>query len=298
MLAVLAAIGLLLATTAAPASAFFTPESGGSPNANAIDSLYKLILVVAIVVFLGVEGALFYSLFKFRARKGAVAAQIRGNTRLEIGWTVGAAVVLVVLAVITFVKLDSIRNPPNSGPGGIQLANGVLTASASKTLPPNGKSLNICVNGQQYIWRYTYPSNGTRDCSSAPLNSVFSYFRMFVPTDTTVTLDIRAQDVAHSWWIPKLGGKFDAVPGYTNHTWFKIHNPGIYKGQCAELCGRNHANMIAQVVALPPAQWEAWMARQRNYIKQADTLAAAQRTALQSAQSQQAAASKGSPTSP
>jgi cytochrome c oxidase subunit II len=295
MLAVLVAIGLLLAA-AAPAFAFFTPESGGSPNANAIDSLYKLILVVAIVVFLGVEGALFYSLFKFRARKGAVAAQIRGNTRLEIGWTVGAAVILVVLAVITFVKLDAIRNPPNSGPGGIKLANGVLTASASKTLPPNGKSLNICVNGQQYIWRYTYPANGTRDCSSAPLNSVFSYFQMFVPTDTTVTLDIRAQDVAHSWWIPKLGGKFDAVPGYTNHTWFKIHKPGVYKGQCAELCGRNHANMIAQVVALPPAQWEAWMTRQRNNIKQADSLAAAQRVALQSATALQASESKGSPT--
>ena len=79
-------------------------------------------MVVAIIVFLGVEGALFYSLFKFRARKGAVAAQIRGNTRLEIGWTVGAAVILVVLAVVTFIELPGIRNPPNSGPNGLQLA--------------------------------------------------------------------------------------------------------------------------------------------------------------------------------
>jgi heme/copper-type cytochrome/quinol oxidase subunit 2 len=93
-----------------------TPESGGSPNADEIDSLYKLILAVAVIIFLGVEGALFYSLFKFRARKGLVAAQIRGNTRLEVGWTVGAALVLVVLAAFTFFKLDDIRNPPNSGP--------------------------------------------------------------------------------------------------------------------------------------------------------------------------------------
>src|SRR5205085_6713583 len=140
MLAVLAAIGLLLATAAAPASAFFTPESGGSPNANAIDSLYKLILVVAIVVFLGVEGALFYSLFKFRARKGAVAAQIRGNTRLEIGWTVGAAVILVVLASVTFAMLPGIRDPQNSDASGFRAAvggtGGILYASGpSQKLP-------------------------------------------------------------------------------------------------------------------------------------------------------------------
>ena len=78
---------------------------------------------------------------------------------------------------------------------------------------------------------------------------MFSYQEMVVPVDTTVTLDINAQDVAHSWWIPKLGGKFDAIPGYTNHTWFKI--PGklagqVFTGQCAELCGRNHANMTAR----------------------------------------------------
>jgi cytochrome c oxidase subunit 2 len=270
----------LLTPLAFAATAFgdaLSPESGGSPQADSIDTLYWLVMVVAIIVFLGVEGALFYSLFKFRARRGAVAAQIRGNTRLEIGWTVGAAVILVVLAVETFIQLPGIRRPPNSGPDGLQLADRVLVAAGpTKELPPNGKSLNICVNGQQYIWRYTYAQN----CKNAPLNSVFSYEQMYVPTDTTVTLDIDAQDVAHSWWIPKLGGKFDAVPGYTNNTWFKI--PGKYagttfRGQCAELCGRNHANMVAQVTALKPDAFEAWLARQRNAIKQADTAAQRQR---------------------
>jgi cytochrome c oxidase subunit 2 len=270
----------LLVPLAFAATAFgdaFSPESGGSPQADKIDTLYWLVMVVAIIVFLGVEGALFYSLFKFRARRGAVAAQIRGNTRLEIGWTIGAAVILVVLAVETFIQLPGIRNPPNSGPNGLQLADRVLVAAGpTKDLPPNGKSLNICVNGQQYVWRYTYAQN----CNNAPLNSVFSYEEMVVPTDTTVTLDIDAQDVAHSWWIPKLGGKFDAVPGYTNHTWFKI--PGRYagttfRGQCAELCGRNHANMIAMVRAVTPDQYQAWLQRQRNAIKQADSAAARQR---------------------
>ncbi len=271
------ALVVLLAFAGAAFGDAFSPESGGSPNADKIDTLYWLVMVVAIIVFLGVEGALFYSLFKFRARKGAVAAQIRGNTRLEIGWTVGAAVILVVLAVVTFIQLPGIRNPPNSGPNGLQLADRVLVAAGpGKQLPPNGKSLNICVNGQQYLWRYTYASN----CNNAPLGSVFSYETMVVPTDTTVTLDINAQDVVHSWWIPKLGGKFDAVPGYTNHTWFKI--PGklagtTFTGQCAELCGRNHANMVAQVRAMTPQNYEAWQDHQRAAIRRADQAAARQR---------------------
>jgi cytochrome c oxidase subunit II len=272
----LALVALLVVAGTAFASAI-VPESGGSPNADDIATLYKLILAVAVVIFIGVEGALFYSLFKFRARKGAVPAQIRGNTRLEVGWTVGAALILVVLAVFTFAKLGAIRNPPNSGPAGLQLADGVLVAEGpAKRLPPNGKSLNICVNGQQYIWRYTYAN----DCANAPLNSPFSYQQMVVPVDTTVTLDINAQDVAHSWWIPKLGGKFDAIPGYTNHTWFKI--PGklvgrLFTGQCAELCGRNHANMTAQVRAVTPAEYERWLAQRKVEVKAADDAAAQER---------------------
>jgi len=273
---------LLLGVFAAGAFAdAITPESGGSPNADQIDTLYKFVLAIAVVIFVGVEAALLYSVFKFKARKGAVAAQIRGNTRLEIGWTVGAALILVVLSIVTFAKLASIRNPPNSGPGGFQqVASGILTAAGpSKRLPPNGKSLNICVNGQQYIWRYTY----AQDCSNAPLDAVFSYTELVVPVDTTVTLDIRSQDVAHSWWIPKLGGKFDAVPGYTNYTWFKI--PGNlagtqFRGNCAELCGRNHANMIAYVRAVTPTQFEQYLASRKAEIKAANQAAGRQRQAV------------------
>jgi cytochrome c oxidase subunit 2 len=276
-LAVLLALALLLVFAGTAFAGAIAPESGGSPNADDISTLYKLILAVAVVIFIGVEGALFYSLFKFRARKGAVPAQIRGNTRLEVGWTVGAALILVVLAAFTFAKLGDIRNPPNSGPEGLQLADGVLVAEGpAKRLPPNGKSLNICVNGQQYIWRYTYAN----DCANAPLSSPFSYQEMVVPVDTTVTLDINAQDVAHSWWIPKLGGKFDAVPGYTNHTWFKV--PGklagtVFTGQCAELCGRNHANMTARVRAVTPAEYERWLDQRKADIKAADRAAQEER---------------------
>ena len=266
--ALLTASLAIVALALVPAGAFagiITPKDGVSPNAHDIDTIYRVALYIALVVFVGVEGTLLYSLIRFRARRGDVPAQIRGNTRLEVGWTVGAALILVVLAVLTFAKLSDIQDPPNSGPAGASLANGsVLVASADRRLPPDGRSLNILVNGQQYLWRYTYP-----DGDDNTLNNAFSYEEMVVPTNTTVTLDIVSQDVAHSWWIPALGGKMDAIPGYTNHTWFKVTRPGVFHGQCAELCGRNHANMVARVRAVTPAEFDAWLARQKRDIETA-----------------------------
>ena len=270
----------LLAAPPALASVI-TPEHGGSPNANDINTLYLVVLVLAAIIFVGVEGALIYSMVKFRARRGAVAAQIRGNTRLEVGWTVGAAIILVVLASVTFAMLPGIRDPQNSDANGLRASTGgiLYATGATKRLPPNGKSLNICVNGQQYIWRFTYGST----CKSQPLNAVFSYEDMVVPTGTTVTLEIQAQDVIHSWWVPRLGGKFDAVPGYTNYTWFKIPHGmegQVFRGTCAELCGRNHANMIAHVRAVSPTQFEAWLASKKAQIQAADKAAAVSRAKL------------------
>jgi len=278
-LAIVAVLVAVLASTGVASADLLSPESGGSPNADRIDTLYWLVFAVALVVFIGVEGTIFYSLWKFRARKGVVPAQIRGNTRLEIGWTVGAAIILVILGVFTFVKLPGIRNPDASAADGYQ-GGYVQIADATRRLPPSGKFLNICVTGQQYIWRFTYAPN----CSQNDFKSVFAYTDMYVPTDTAITLDIYGQDVAHSWWVPKLGGKFDAIPGYTNHTWFKI--PGKYAGhmftgQCAELCGRNHANMIARVIAVTPQRFEAWLAQRKADIKAADTAAAAQRKQIE-----------------
>ncbi len=288
------ALGLLTAAAVLlPAGSAFAglvaPEGGGSPNADAIRQLYLIIFGLGCIVFVGVGGLFLYTIFKYRARKGAVPAQIHGNTRLEIGWTLGAAALLVLIAVVTFIKLPTIENPPDSGANGLPLtSNGAfVAASARQNLPPNGKSLAIDVNGQQYVWRYTYA-----DGDKNSLNNVFAYQEMVVPTNTTVTLSIRSQDVAHSWWIPKLGGKFDAIPGYTNYTWFKISRPGLYTGQCAELCGRNHANMTAQVRAVSPTQFEAWYANQKANIIAADKQAAISRTALNAAAAKLAAKAK------
>jgi cytochrome c oxidase subunit 2 len=272
----------MLSTTLASMLAFFTPQSGGSPNADNIDSLYKIVLVIALVIFFAVIGGLIYALVRFRARKGATAAQIHGNTRLEIGWTVAAAVILVGLAILTFARLGAIQNPPNSSAGGASLVGettgGVLYASAERKLPPNGKSLNITVIGRQYIWQFVYPGANEPDGLGAP----YSYEEMVVPTETTVTLDIVSSDVVHSWWVPELGGKFQAVPGYHNYTWFKIPHPGIFRGQCAVLCGRGHARMIATVRAVPPAQFEAWLTNQKKLIAQANAEAKVARAKLNS----------------
>jgi cytochrome c oxidase subunit II len=247
--------------------AFFTPPTGHSPNASEIDSLYKIILAIAVVVFVAVWGGLLYALVKFRKRRGAVPAQIRGNTRLEVAWTVGAALILIALAVITFVKLPAIQNPPNSSANGDRLAaRNVLLASTERKLPPNGKALNITVVGRQYIWQYVYPGASEPDGLGAP----YSYEEMVVPTNTTVTLDVVASDVVHEWWIPELSGKVQAVPGYHSYTWFKVEQPGVYRGQCSFLCGRGHARMIATVRAVPPAQFDEWLANQKRQISEAN----------------------------
>jgi cytochrome c oxidase subunit 2 len=258
--------------------AFFAPAHGASPNAKETYSLYMITLYIALVIFFAVEGALVYALIKFRKRKGNVPAQIHGNTRLEVSWTVAAAVILLALAVITFTKLSSIQNPPNSGPGGAQLgeAESLLYASTDRKLPPNGKALEITVIGRQYIWQFVYPGANEPDGLGAP----YSYEELVVPTNTTISLNIVSEDVVHSWWVPELGGKFQAVPGYHNYTWFKVSKPGLFRGQCAILCGRGHARMIATVKAVPPAQFEAWLAHQKQQIAEANAAAQAARTKL------------------
>ncbi len=259
----LAAIGSLVLAPEALAN-FFTPKTGGSPNADQIHSLYKIILYIAAVVFVIVEGALVYSVFRFRAKRSPVAAQIHGNTPLEIGWTIGAALILVVLTVITFVKLPSIINPPNSSP------NGYLAASLTEPTPPNHKAVTICVQGRQFIWRYVYGPNCNNGAFDYKLP--YSYTEMVAPANTTIDLKIQSTDVIHSWWVPSLGGKVDAVPGYTTYTWFKAPHAGsVYRGQCAQLCGREHYAMIALVKVVTPAQYQAWLLYQRAMIQRANS---------------------------
>jgi cytochrome c oxidase subunit 2 len=169
-----------------------------------------------------------------------------------------------VLTVVTFVKLPSIIDPPNSDAGTI------LSASTTEPNPPNGHKVTICIQGRQYIWRYVYGSG----CKSGDFSTLsklpYSYTTMYAPAGATVDLVITANDVIHSWWIPSLGGKVDAVPGYTTYTWFKATHPGLFHGQCAQLCGRGHAAMFAFVKVVPPQQYQQWIAQQSQKINAAN----------------------------
>jgi cytochrome c oxidase subunit 2 len=285
-LALLGATFLILVMAPGAMADVLTPESGGgSKNAESIDTLYKIALFLGFLIFLLVEGVLIWVLIKHRYRRGGPEpAQIRGNTTLEVSWTIGAALLLVVLTVVTFFYLGDIKNPPASND------NGLVNASASRQYatidqpkpPGDAKNfLTIEVNGQQYLWRYRYP------------NSAISYYDMVVPYDTTVVLNITSSDVAHSWWIPKLGGKMDAIPPedkYINKTWFKVTEKGnsrygqftgasIFTGACTELCGDNHADMRARVIALPVDQYKRWVEEQKRLIDESQAALAKQREA-------------------
>lgn len=268
LLALLALVVLLVAAPEASAD-LLSPESGPSKNANDIDTLYKISLYIGIVIFLLVETTLIYSLIKFRARRnGPEAANIRGNTPLEISWTLGAALILVVLATVTFVFLPGIKDPPNSKAEGLEVAEGVDYATINQKEPPDGRALEIRVNAQQFLWRYDY--EGQKE-------QLFSYYALYVPVNTTVTLKLFSQDVVHSWWVPKLAGKADAVPGHENELWFRAEEEGEYDGVCAELCGEGHAEMRTKVIVLPVDDYEAWTGQQIDDIKAAQTGLADQR---------------------
>ena len=270
----LALVAALLAAPAARAGLLF-PESGGSPNADSIHTLYVMVFILALFIFVGVEATLLWALFKFKAKKGRTAAQIHGNTKLEVGWTLGAFVILIFITVFTFIQLPSIKDPLPSliDADGNEVAqvDGAQYAATNQSVP-KGDTMTIEVNGQQYVWRYLYPGE----------DRLLAYTDMVVPVGMTVLLDITADDVVHSWWIPKLGGKMDAVPGYTNKTWFKIPPSAIpegadqvvYDGQCAELCGRNHANMLGRVIGMRYPDYKAWVDRKATEIKSAREQAA------------------------
>jgi cytochrome c oxidase subunit 2 len=225
----------------------FLPERGGSPNADRTADLYLVVLVLAGLVFFGVLVALGYSLVRYRARRNPIPARIHGNTRLEIAWTGAATLLIVFLAVFSLTKLDAIEHPD-------RVAATPAAAAAVGIGDGPADALHIKVVGRQYVWEYHYP------------NGAYSYEEMVAPVGVTVKLDIVSRDVAHSWWIPKLGGKLDAIPGYVNHTWFRLSRTGVYRGQCAELCGRNHANMHASVRGVSPAEYGRWVAQQKRLI--------------------------------
>jgi cytochrome c oxidase subunit 2 len=234
VLVFIALLGLVLAHVAlAGDPAGLSPRGPDSPQAAKIEDIYWLLLAITGAVFVLVEGALILFVIRFRNRgrsRTLEGPQIHGATRLELIWTAIPVVLLAVIVAFVLVKLPGI--------------NGTSSARAA------GRQLTVKVEGRQFYWNFIYP------------NGVIQVERMRVPAQRDIKLVINSEDVDHSWWIPALQGKFDAIPGKTNHLTFKADRTGTFKGQCGEFCGYNHAHMLAAVQALPSSDFQSWYDRE------------------------------------
>jgi len=237
----LACLALTAAGTAAAAGGGFEPISPHSPNDSRIDTTYWFVFGFAVAIFILVEVTIVVFILRYRSRgrgREVEGAQVHGHARLELLWTAVPVLILVAITVFTFYKLPGIKNVPQA------------TAA--------GNQLEVKVQGRQFYWEFLYP------------NGAVAVDTMRAPQHRVVRLDVTSPrfDVIHSWWIPALGGKIDAIPGNTNRTWFNA-DPGTYTGRCAEFCGLLHAAMASRVQVLPRAQFNAWL-KQRAKATAAD----------------------------
>jgi cytochrome c oxidase subunit 2 len=231
VLSIACAGALTIAGAALAGNGGLLPVAPHSPNAERIRQAYIFVLVFAAIVFITVEGALLALIVRYRRGKRPRAAdglQIHGSTRLEVTWTVVPVLILAAIAAFVFIKLPGIADAP--------------AASAAE-------SATITVEGHQFYWMFRYP------------NGAISVGTMIAPADNVVHENVYAPptEVIHSWWVPALGGKIDAIPGRTNHTWFEAP-AGSYNGRCSDLCGIQHTLMTAVVRVVPRAGYEQFIA--------------------------------------
>jgi cytochrome c oxidase subunit 2 len=236
-------VGVLLGALLLPAgSAFagnggFAPVAPESPNAEGIRQSFLFISAFVFAIFLLVEVLLIAFVIRYRRRhrpRHADGAQIHGANRLELAWTVGPVLILFAIAAFVFAKLPGIQDVPAASAG--------------------SRNMVVDVTGTQFTWEFRYP------------NGVVTVDRLRAPQGRTLELHVTAPDwdVIHSWWIPSLGGKIDAIPGKLNKTWFSAKSRGVFQGQCAELCGIYHAKMLASVEVMPAAEFDAWLEERRS----------------------------------
>jgi cytochrome c oxidase subunit 2 len=260
------AVASLAALLAGPAFAAWELNMpvGVTELSRDIHQLHMLIFWVCVVIAVLVFSAMIYSIVKFRRSRGAVPARWDHSTKTEVIWTVIPIAILVGMAVPaaeTLIKIEDMRD----------------------------SEVTIKVTGYQWKWHYDYldqkvayfstlarEHDEARQLDSGiDVNQLDNYLLevdrpLVVPADTKVRLLITSGDVIHSWWVPKFGLKKDAIPGFINELWFRVDKPGIYRGQCTELCGRDHAFMPVVVEVKSRPEYEAWLTQQR----QADDAAA------------------------
>jgi cytochrome c oxidase subunit 2 len=214
-----------------------------SPGSDQIDTLLAIGFVAAAIVILAINGALIYAVRRYRGTRGTEPRQIRSGRRTQ--FRVGALLTAfaTTILIVSFIYTDKARETPASGAAGL--------ASASS------KPLKIEATGQQWLWRYDYP------------NEAFSYYKLVVPVDTTVELDLVSTDVIHTWSVTQLAGKRDAVPGKTNHVVFRADEEGIYQGESATFSGQAYAAMRTEVDVVSAQEYEDFIDQQKTAIQAA-----------------------------
>lgn len=231
------ALALALAAPAAAEDAGLSPVDPKSPNAEAINDTYWMLVGVGGLIALLVEGALIAFVIRYRRNRRAVdeeGPQIHGNTRLEVLWTVVPVLIVAFIVGFVFYKLPEVSDFSEE-------------ASAS----PDGGALEVSVSGRQFYWEFRYPDGS------------ITYDTLVVPVGRNVDVRVLApdHDVIHSYWVPALGGKIDAIPGQETRTWFRAEEEGVFEGKCGEFCGLQHSAMTMSVRAVAPERFEAELAR-------------------------------------
>jgi cytochrome c oxidase subunit 2 len=251
-------IAALLPAGAALADWALNMPVGVTELSREIHQLHMLIFWVCVMIALLVFGAMIYSIVKFRHSKGAVPASFDHSTRVEVVWTIVPIAILIGMAIPaaeTLIKIEDTRNA----------------------------EITIKVTGYQWKWHYEYlnekvtffstlarESDLARQLNSGvDVNKVEHYLLdvdrpLVVPVGKKVRVLLTAADVIHAWWVPQFGMKKDAIPGFVNELWFRADEPGIYRGQCAELCGRDHGFMPVVVDVRTPDQYRAWLKEQQQ----------------------------------
>jgi cytochrome c oxidase subunit 2 len=224
-----------------------------SPPAESIHYLSVLILAITGGIFLVVESVLIYSLLKFRRRYtpgSSEPPQVYGSKPIEIAWTAAPALIVFVLALVIARTEWEVRADPLKWQPELK----------------DSKPLRVTVIGHQWWWEYVYESYGDEKLDFVAANELHvPASNRQVPSERRpVLLTLRAADVNHSFWVPRLAGKTDLIPGRTNSMWFETEQTGLFVGQCAEYCGTQHANMLLRVSVDPPEQFEKWLANERR----------------------------------
>ena len=249
--------GLALAQAADPVRWQLNMHPGVTPTSHAAYTAHMWVLWICVAIGVLVFGAMAYAMFAFRKSRGAVAAQWSHNTVAEVIWTVVPIAILVALAFPAsknLIKMYDVRDA----------------------------SMTIKVTGYQWMWKYDYLDSGVsftsrlerrsdelRQSGAVPSLARDPHYLLdvdhplVVPVGTKIRFVLTADDVIHAWWVPALGWKQDAIPGIINEAWAKVDQPGVYRGQCAELCGKDHGFMPIVVKAVPQAEFDQWLAAEK-----------------------------------